>query len=213
MVKRKIPCFCDNTFTVDAPEEIDLDLRPEYLDEIMAGTFMNFTCGNCGKVHKPEFPLRVRWPSHKAIMEVLPEQDRMGFYRKKADNPTKFPPEEETIETVIGYGELAERLAVIRDGLEAMTVEALKYYFLAKAEETNPDSDISIWYQKRGTDSLEFHIHGLKEGEVAVTRVPLEVYEKSRDNYIRHPKSEPFASLRFHTYLSVQNLLCSEGLK
>ncbi|MDR3166954.1 MAG: CpXC domain-containing protein, partial [Treponema sp.] len=62
MLTHKIPCLCDNTFSVEAPEEINLDEQGEYIDEIMNGTFMNYTCPSCGKKHKPEFPLIVLWP-------------------------------------------------------------------------------------------------------------------------------------------------------
>ena len=55
-MERKIPCFCDNSFTVEAPEKIALDLNPGYMDEIQNGTFMSFLCPSCGKKHKPEFP-------------------------------------------------------------------------------------------------------------------------------------------------------------
>ena len=162
-MKRKIPCLCDNTFTVEVPEEIDLDAGT-CLAEIMDGTFMNYTCTSCGKKHKPEFPLTVVWPSRNLRFEVLPELERMTFYRRKRDKE-KNPPE-----TIIGYPEMADRLAVIRDGLEPAAVEALKYYLYLKAEETYPDGEISIWYQGKTDTALEFHLHGIKKDSVAVTQ-------------------------------------------
>ncbi|GHV17681.1 hypothetical protein FACS189493_5720 [Spirochaetia bacterium] len=199
-MKRKIPCLCDNTFTVEVPEEIDLDAGT-YLAEIMDGTFMNYTCTSCGKKHKPEFPLTVVWPSRNLRFEVLPELERMTFYRRKRDK------EKGPLETIIGYPEMADRLTVIRDGLEPAAVEALKYYLYLKAEETYPDEEISIWYQGKTDTALEFHLHGIKKDSVAVTQVPRDVYEKTLEDYQGHPKSELFASLRFQTYLSVQNMM------
>lgn len=209
-MKRKIPCFCDNTFTVEVPEEIDLDLRPQYIDEIMDGSFMIFTCASCGKKHKPEFPITVLWPSHAIRFEVLPELERGEFYRRKKDPPFSVKPPIDKAETIIGYPELADRIAVLRDGLEPSVIEALKYFILLKADEAYPEEEISIWYQSRGADSLEFHLHGLKQDEVAVTRIPLALYEKTLEDYRRHPKGEPFASLRFRSYLSVQNMMREE---
>ncbi|MDR2110488.1 MAG: CpXC domain-containing protein [Spirochaetaceae bacterium] len=199
-MKRKIPCFCDNTFSVEVPAEIDLDVRPEYIGEIMDGSFMTFTCSSCGKKHKPEFPMTILWPSRNLRLEVIPELDRGGFYRKKQDN------RKTGTETLIGYPEMADRIAVYRDGLEPAAIEALKYYLLLKAEEAYPDREITIWYQNRGPDNLELHLHGLKEDEVAVTQVPTGVYEKTLEDYKKHPKAELFASLRFGSYLSVQNM-------
>lgn len=204
-MKYKIPCLCDNTFSVEAPEEINLDEQSGYIDEIMDGTFMNFTCPNCGKKHKPEFPLTVLWPGRKVRIEVVPEQERGEFYRRKKDP--------EKTETVIGYPELAERLALIRDGLEPVVIETLKYYLLLKAQETYPEEEISVWYQNRGPEGMEFHLHGIKPGEIAVTQIPRSLYEKTLADYTKHPRSEIFTSLRFRSYLSIQNTIRPEGIK
>ncbi|GHV81950.1 hypothetical protein AGMMS49991_05080 [Spirochaetia bacterium] len=209
-MKRKIPCLCENTFTVEAPEEIDLDAECRYLDEILSGAFMNFTCTSCGKKHKPEFPITVLWPSRDLRFEVLPELERMSFYHEKKERDRNVK-----TETLIGYPELADRLQVIRDGLEPAAVEALKYYLLLKAEETYPDEDITIWYHsgpQENAGTLEFHLQGLKENSVAVTRVPFTVYEKTLADYQKHPRGELFSSLRFRTYLSVQNMMSAKGV-
>ena len=78
-MKRKIPCLCDNSFEIEAPEEIDLDSNKKYLEEIQNGSFFNFICPSCNKKHKPEFPLKVTWPSRNLFLEVLPELDRGEF--------------------------------------------------------------------------------------------------------------------------------------
>ena len=211
---RKIPCLCDNSFEAEVPAEIDLDINKEYLDEIQNGSFLSFTCPGCGKKHKPEFPITVFWPSKNLKFEVLPEPDREEFYRRKK-RPARTP-----AETVIGYPELADRLAVIRDGFDPVPVEALKYFLQLKVEEDYPEREIEIWYfgtnvsgepSSMGTNStgepssLEFHIHGIRENEVAVIKVPLPVYQKTLDDYTKNPKKEIFISLRVRTYLSVKN--------
>jgi hypothetical protein len=204
-MKQKISCPCENAFSVDVPEEIDIDQRPEYIDEILDGSFMNFICPSCGKKHKPEFPLMVLWPGRNLRFEVLPELDRGEFYRRKKALPG--------VETLIGYPELADRVAVIRDNLEPMAVEVLKYYLLLKGEETYPDEEISVWYQNKGAETIEFHIHGIRDGEVAVSRVPLELYEKTLADFKKHPRGEIFNALRFRSYLSIQNMIRPEELK
>ncbi|MDR3139303.1 MAG: CpXC domain-containing protein [Treponema sp.] len=204
-MKRKIPCICENTFSIEVPEEINLDETSGYIDELAEGSFMNYTCPSCGKKHKPEFPLMVLWPSRKVRIEVLPEQERREFYRRKKDP--------EDTQTVIGYPELAERVAVFRDGLEPVIIETLKYYLLLKAQETYPEEEISIWYQRKSPEGLEFHLHGLKPGEVAVSRVPAALYQKTLADYTKHPREEIFSSLRFRSYLSIQNTMGPEYLK
>ncbi|MDR2631767.1 MAG: CpXC domain-containing protein [Spirochaetaceae bacterium] len=204
-MKHTIPCFCDNTFSVEVPDEIDLDVEEEYINKIMDGSFMNFFCTTCGKKHKPEFPITVLWPSRNLRLEVIPELDRGEFYRRKKGQELK--------ETVIGYPELSDRIAVYRDRLEPAVIEALKYYLLLRAEETNPDAEISIWYQHKEPEALEFHIHGLKTDEIAVTHLPLDLYEKTNRDYKTNPRGELFSSLRWRTYLSVQNMMRPEELK
>jgi hypothetical protein len=204
-MKRNIGCPCGKQFTVEAEETIDLDERAEQVDLVSSGAFMNFVCPGCGKIHKPEYPVLFLWPSKKRTIEFLPELDRGEFYRRRKD-----PPESET---VIGYPELADRISVLRDGLEPAAIEAIKYYLLLKSEESCPDAEISIWYQGYSQDAVEFHLYGIRPGEVAVSRIPLSFYQKTLEDYEKHPRSEIFTALRIRTYLSVQNMLRPDALK
>jgi len=204
-MKQEIACPCGNKFSIDIEEEIDLDLKPEYLDNIFSGTFMSYNCSFCQKRHKPEFRILIIWKSKKIKMEVLPELERGEFYRRKNENPP--------YETVIGFPEMADRLAVIKDNLEPIVIEALKSYLLAKADENYPDKEINAWYYGVNPEGIEFHLDGIREDEVAVMRVPPEIYKKTMHEYKKHPKNETFTSLRVRSYLSVQNILRSDALK
>ena len=223
-MKQKITCFCENSFDVEVPGEIDLD-SGSYFDEIQKGTFMNFTCPGCQKKHKPEFPITIQWPSKKLCFSVIPELERGAFYRQKKQ-PAEKQKHPYVLETLIGYPEMADRLAVINDGLEPVAIEAIKYFLHLKAEEQYPDDEIDIWYYsstegktgKAAPDpnkrtSLEFHIHGIRADEVAVMKIPYALYEKNLDDYKNQPKNELFTSLRFHNYLSVKNTMIPEVYK
>jgi hypothetical protein len=204
-MKKNINCLCGNNFPIDYEEEVDLDQSPSSLDSILNGTFMSFICSVCGKKHKPEFRIMVIWKSKNLTLEVLPEMERGEFYRKKKENPP--------YETVISFPEMADRIAVIKDGLEPVIIEALKSYLLAKAEENYPDKEINVWYHHNGQAGIEFHLEGIRTDEVAVMRVPYSIYEKTKTDYQKHPKSELFLSLRVRSYLSVQNMLRPDALK
>ena len=204
-MKQSIDCPCGKDFTVEAGDEIDLDQNPECLDRICDGSFMSFECPGCGKIHRPEYPVMLLWPSKKLKLEVLPELDRGAFYRRKKESAG--------VETIISYIELADRLAVIRDGLEPAAIEALKFYLLVKAEETYPDLNISAWYHGKEPSGIEFHLHGIKADEIAVMRVPLQLYDKTVEEYRTHPKKEIFVSLRKRSYLSVQNIFKPDVLQ
>jgi uncharacterized small protein (DUF1192 family) len=209
-MKQKITCPCNNVFFIEYDEEINLDTNPDIMENIMDGTFMNYTCSKCGKNHKPEFPLFLFWDSKKIKMEVLPETERGEFYRRKKDP--------DGVVTIISYPEMAERIAVLRDELEPAAVEAIKYLLFMKANENYPENDISVWYQHTSMDiidsnQLEFHIHGLRKDEVAVSRIPWEMYKNILANYKKKPRSEPFSLLKQRSYVSLQNVLWPEELK
>jgi len=204
-MKQNIGCPCGKTFTVEINEDIDLDQNPSSLDEILSGKIMSYECPVCRKTHKPEFKISIRWKSKKILLEVLPEMNRGEFYRKKKEN--------QPFETVIGFPEMSDRLAVIKDDLEPIIIETLKSYLLAKAEENYPNKEINAWYYGKGPEGIEFHLDGIRKGEMAVMRVPQEIYEKTLNDYKKNPKSELFSSLRVRSYLSVQNILRPEIYK
>jgi hypothetical protein len=204
-VKKNVSCLCGTNILIDYEEEIDLDKKPETLTNIFNGTFMSYKCSYCGRNNKPEYPINIVWKSKNLKMRVLPELDRGEFYRNKKDNYQ--------FETIISYPEMADRLAVINDGLEPVIIETLKSYLLDKAEENYPDKEINAWYHFNSPAGIEFHLDGIRKGEVAVMRIPQELYDKSLDDYKKNPKSMIFSTLRVRSYLSVQNLLRPDALK
>ncbi|MDR0300986.1 MAG: CpXC domain-containing protein [Treponema sp.] len=204
-MKHNFKCFCGRSFTVDIEEKINLDESPDQLEKICDGSFMSFNCPDCDKRHKPEYSIMLEWKSKKLNLEVLPELERGEFYRRKKDKSS--------VETIIGYPEMADRIAVIKDDLEPVVIETLKSYMLAKAEENYPDKDINAWYIGKTPNGIEFHLDGIKQDEVAVMVIPGEVYENTLADFKKRPKNETFTSLRCRTYLSVQNLYRPDALK
>ena len=211
-----INCFCDFEFSAEIPDDIDLDKEPKYIDQILDGSFLNFDCQRCGKKHKPEFDIKISWPSKNLIFEVYTELNRGEFYRHKKNIDKNMTETEPRIESIIGYPELADRLLVYKDNLEPIAMEAIKYFLHLKAEENYPDSEIDIWYNgfaSKDKSSLEFHIHGIKENEVALMKVPFSLYEKYRDEYSSNPNTDLFKALVTRTYTSVKNTMRPEALK
>jgi hypothetical protein len=192
-----IVCSCDAKFEADIPESIDIDAAPDQKLAILNGSFMVFTCPTCGRALKPEYQLAVSWPSKAASYIVIPELERPRAAEVEAAAGT---------EVLAGYAELADRLSVMAAGLDPVSVEALKYYLLLKASEADPDAEPTAWFHGIVEGSLEFHIHGLRPNEVAVSRVPRSVYERTLSEKRGHPESEPFCLLRKGAYISVQNL-------
>jgi len=204
-LKKNISCPCGGNIQFDYDEEIDLDVKPQTLEDISKGTFMSYKCPSCGKKHKPEYRIILNWKSKNYRLLVIPELERGDFYLKKKENIN--------FETVIGFPEMADRLSVIKDGLEPVVIETLKAFIHAKAEENYPDNDINVWYYCCGPSGIEFHLDGIRRGEIAVMIIPNEMYEKTLNEYKKHPKANNYAALRVRSYLSIQNLLRPDVLK
>jgi hypothetical protein len=204
-MKQNINCPCGNNFSINVEEEVDLDQNPDSLEKILNGTFMSYNCPGCGKKHKPEYKIMIIWKSKNLKLEVLPEISRGEFYRNKKANLS--------VETIISYPEMADRITVINDDLDPVVIETLKYYLLAKAEENYPNKDINAWYHSKSSSGIEFHLDGIRPDEVAVMKIPAEIYNKTADDYRKHPKNDFFSSLRVRSYLSVQNILRPDALK
>ena len=118
-----------------------------------------------------------------------------------------------TLWSIGNKGPFPARLSIIQDAYDPNAVEAIKYFLHLKAEEQYPDDELDIWYYASDGQTLEFHIHGLREQEVAVMKVPLSLYEKNLDDFNNDPKSELFSALRVRSYLSVKNTMRPEALK
>ncbi|MCL2243751.1 MAG: CpXC domain-containing protein [Treponema sp.] len=209
-MKSSIHCPCGKIFSVEIEEEIDLDASNDNLEKINNGTFMSFICPGCEKKHKPEYKIKILWNSRNLKFEILPEPDRNDFYLKKK---VKTFAGNNQYETIIGYPEMADRISVINDNLEPVVIETLKYYLLVKADENYPDRDINAWYHGKGDEGIEFHLDGIRPDEVAVMKVPMNVYDKTCKDYRKHPKNGIYRSLRSRSYMSVQNLFRPEAIK
>ena len=198
-MKKNFTCLCGANVQLEYEEEIDIDKNSGYLEKILDGTFMSVSCPSCKKKHKPEYKITVIWRSKNLKMEVIPELERGEFYRKKKDK--------QPVQTIISFPEMADRLSIIKDNLEPVIIETLKSFLLTKAAEDYPENEINAWYYCCGPEGIEFHLDGIRCGEIAVMRIPLEIYEKTLEDFKKHPKKEMYASLKAGSYLSVQNLL------
>lgn len=202
---RKITCPCDQVFSVDIPETVNLDSSADTIARIENGSFLSCVCPSCNSVLHTDLRTRFEWPSKKTNLLLIPEIERIAFLSGNLE------PDADA-ETVIGFAELADRISVLRDGLDPLAVEAVKYHLASKARTASPASQLTILFEKkRDGGDLEFHIHGLKTDEVAITVIPPRIYDSIVKNIGEHPDEEPYVSLRNGSYLSVQNILIEDG--
>lgn len=191
------------------PETVNLDESGELIGTIADGSFLSCVCPRCNAVLHTEMRTRLDWPSRRVSLDLIPEIDRIPFLSGAVAGANGA-------DVVIGYPELADRVAVIGAGLDPLVVEAVKYHLSVKAREsgTTADSEIKplVFFEKKtAAGDLEFHIHGIRKDEIAVTTVPYRVYEAVAKDASEHPDGELFVSLRNGAYLSVQNILIEDS--
>lgn len=202
---RKLTCHCEQVFNVDIPEVVNLDSNPEIIGQICDGSFLTCICPACNAVLHTDLETRFEWPSKKTTIVLIPEIDRFSFL---SGNIHAI----KDASVVIGYPELADRIAVLTANLAPLAIESVKYHLAVKARETNPDAKLTILFEKLNENKdLEFHIHGLKKDEVAVTVIPLRIYQSIKDDSEKNPDSEPYSSLQNGSYLSIQNILIEDS--
>jgi hypothetical protein len=188
-------CRCETVVDIDISDNIDLDSDQSLLEALAEGNFLSIRCPNCASTIRPEMPVRVRSAVYGLDVLVLTELDRLSVYRGKAAVPS-------ACEVLIGYPELFERVRMIKDGFDAQGIEVMKYYIQDKAEEQDPEADITVWYHGLSAGNLEFRIIGLKSGETGVIKLPRGSYDRALEEArsgggkFKAMLSGPYRSLR-----------------
>ena len=196
---RSVTCPCEAVFEADLPETVDLDARPQALEDILAGSFLSARCPECGTVVKPDLPVRILSGSRGMDIQVVPEMERYSFYRGAVSLPSGA-------EAVIGYRELVERIRAVQDGVAPRALELIKYLLLARAQQDAPEADIVLEYAGRKEHSLLFNVWGLKADEAGIVQVPETVYEKTLSELVRKSAEEPFSRIFAGSYRSIRVL-------
>ncbi len=206
-MKRKVVCYCDRDFEVDLPDQVELN--PEMEEAILKGSFMSTKCPHCGKLLKPEFPVRVKNPERDIDILMVPEQDRNAFY----DNSLPYSIKRGR-SVVIGHRELIEQLLVIKSALDIRAVEIVKFYLLKKAlNDYNSEERLSIIFTGKEQDMLVFHIFGLKRDQLGIVRVALEKYQRIVQDLDVRVQEEPFNVLLAPPYVSINKFFSSDSLR
>ncbi len=200
---KPITCMCEKKFEADFPDTIDLGRTPEVVREIIDGSFMNVTCPACHKVLKPEFPFKIFDAKADWELHFIPELIR----QENMKNPPALSGRT-TMRLVIGYAELCEKIKIFSQNLDDRTVEYLKYVILSKVlEKTNSEEkDIAVYYSEKKGDELLFHIQGLKDGEVALFKIPTALYQKTLAEIDTRAGDSPFSEFLVPPYVSLNRL-------
>ena len=211
---QKITCKYDCSFDVEYEKTIDLDVRPALTEEIKKGAFLSFTCPSCRSKVNVELETEFVWKSKKTTLLFVSEKKRMeclafcaGAVRINAENNEKVKTEflKKGQTPVIGYPELADRIAVLDSGLDPEIIEAVKFFLLDNGKDIK-GKRIQILFEKLEGEAIEFHVHGLREKKVAVMRVPLSLYQSVEADRKAKKQKEVFQALWLGPYLSYKNI-------
>merc|ERR1711964_888793 len=113
-----------------------------------------------GDVLRPEFTINLT-RSNGPTIAFLPEAERNHYMVGSLDIP-------DHAEVIIGIPELRETIALQDAGLEREPIELVKYQILVRA---GAGADIRIYFIQREGPELVFHIHGLRDEEIAIMRL------------------------------------------
>ncbi len=196
---KSLTCMCETSFEADIADELDLDTDQRALKAIRDGSFMSYPCPNCGKILKPEMPVSLLSAKLGLKLLFIPEIDRLSFYNGKY-------PVAQDFECVIGFPELLDRVRALSDGFDHRAIEIMKYIFLCKAQESDPEAQIRVFYHGIEKDQLVFHIHGLSRGDIAVIKAPKSLYDMSLKDIPEKSAQEPFSTMLKRPYVSVHRL-------
>lgn len=194
----QIKCHCRKEFEWDFPDRVDLEREPESYRSIRDGSFMSATCPHCGAVIKPEKELYLFDEKRGLSLTLIPERERVAFLTGKKKVQAE--------RVVIGYRELAEKIAITENELNEKAVEVIKFLFLQKSE----NGQLTIYFQELEEGRLLFHLHGLSRDEIGVTRVSEETYRNIVNELPRYERDPDFRSFLTPPYISVNNIYVEE---
>ncbi len=191
--------MCGHTFESDFPEELDIAESPGLLEEIIKGSFLTVNCEKCDTCLRPEFPLRITGFSdakggYSDVM-FIPELERDSFLLGKRDYTGG--------RVVIGRPELMEKASVYHSSLDDRALEILKYLLLEKMESRD---DVKIYYFETEAEEIRFQIFGLKQDEVGITKIPMDLYRRVEADIPKRLKEEPFREILMPPYVSVSKI-------
>ena len=194
-MQQAITCRCENRVEIVVEAEYDISIGSPAHQAIRDGSFLSTRCDRCGERVAAEFDFEAIDGCQRR-MRFLPESQRNRFMLGTVEIS-------EGQRVLIGFRELAEHVELMRDRLEREPIEFMKYQILRRANST---ADVRIYYDGREGSELRFHIHGLKEDEIAVMRLPETIYSRSRTDVDSLRGSEPIRTILEPPYVSIHKI-------
>lgn len=204
-MKRDIVCHCGNAIQQDLPDTVDMQAEPQVIQRILEGSFMEVTCDKCGEKLKPDFPVHFKnleIAGEKIDLDYLPELERTQFFRNKEESSVR--------RVAIGYPELREKMLVSANDLDDRALEILKFLLVEKAMDKDMGNhsfnDITVILNSVEDNQLVFYLYGLKDKEVAVPRVNMDLYNKVLESLPERLENDLYAEIVKPPYVSINKI-------
>ncbi|MBN2511191.1 MAG: hypothetical protein JXB03_13005 [Spirochaetales bacterium] len=190
-------CYCNNAVEIPVKDEYILD--DDTITSILQGEFLSTSCDRCGKILKPEIPLTFRTLDNEHV-SFIPENERFStFETQQLDSNSLY---------VIGYPELIEYIHILSKDFKKEIIEIIKLQIIQKV----PDpSKTVILFQDYVDSRLIFHIHGLKDNEIAVMKIPYSLYQSIEKDFRKLIQNDPYKTIVEKPYISVRKHLADEA--
>jgi hypothetical protein len=199
----QLTCMCEHKFKADFPKVVDAEKNPDAIKKILTGDFLTAVCPACGKMLKLEFPFQINNIKKDLKIEFVPEADRAETIKKIRKQ--KKASQNERI--VIGYPELIEKLTIFNLDLDDRVLEYIKYHLLSHVLDHSPsDKDILIYFAEKKKNNLLFHIKGLKDDDIGISKIPCASYNQTIKSIDSKIKQEPFCDFLKPPYISLNKI-------
>ena len=196
MVRHTFLCRCEHEFNVDLPDVVSVGPGSPERNGVIEGTYLSFICEACGNSLRPDIELRFRVDDQTPHILLVPEKERDRFLFENSANPA-------VESVVIGFPELRERLIILDCGYDFRAIEILKCQILLRAD---AKKELRIYYERTNDDNLEFSIHGLRDGEIALLNVPRPAYTRALSDLADTSDNALHKALFDGAYVSIHKL-------
>ncbi|HDQ13530.1 MAG TPA: hypothetical protein ENN41_01800 [Sediminispirochaeta sp.] len=202
-MKQVMTCHCGKEIEFDVPDSFNIADEPRLIEEIIDGSFMELECESCGAKLRPDIPLlfeRISTTEGKIRLRYIPEPQRTRYLGSKLS-------EDDVERWAIGYEELREKFLIFSHQLDDRLIEFIKFLLLEKAESAE---NVRIVLAEIEEDHYTFYIHGLREQEVGISKIPRSLYQKVLASLTERMQNEVYSQIAEPPYVSINKISLEE---
>lgn len=180
--KRQIKCpSCGSLQEVTLWQSITTSDSPDLKDDLLKGRVNMFHCPECAKAALVPEPMLYHDIEKKLMISFCPceegAKERLfeGVKKASRDSGELLELSDYNLRFVTGYNELLEKILIADSGLSDKTVEVIK--LLVLMQESDKLEQRNCIFGKADDKEIEFMVQDKKEGQVYISKVPMETYE------------------------------------